>query len=249
MQDKLEPVHTPASDRIRAVLMVLGETDVLVERGFSFPVPTLVRDWAALVRAPYLSPPDAAPAGPTIPVDLAELDGKTLVVGEVAAEPWAPPQFVIHGAFFGFSGSWRAGRALYHRAMSLRDLETAADFLVRRRQVPAPGAASADDLRVLARAVRYLESANRIIEEMGEDEEDIRDAAEVAAEAKAVLQRLGSPVPSEAEFVEGAGEAVRRAIAETHEAGLPTVHERNGMLVRVHPDGRVEEIGPLGRGC
>lgn len=60
-------------------------------------------------------------------------------------------------------------------------------------------------------------------------------------------QPEAAALPDEDEFVKGANLAIRRAIEASHSSGVATTHERNGMLVQVHPDGRAQEIGPLRR--
>jgi hypothetical protein len=52
-------------------------------------------------------------------------------------------------------------------------------------------------------------------------------------------------LPSEQEFVEGAARAVEAAIVELHSRGIATTHFIDGRLVRVHPDGRREDLGAL----
>jgi hypothetical protein len=52
-------------------------------------------------------------------------------------------------------------------------------------------------------------------------------------------------LPSEQEFVEGAAGAVEAAIVELHSRGIATTHFIDGLLVRVHPDGRREDLGAL----
>ncbi|HRI49820.1 MAG TPA: hypothetical protein PLW65_06525 [Pseudomonadota bacterium] len=54
-------------------------------------------------------------------------------------------------------------------------------------------------------------------------------------------------VPDEDEFIQGANQAIRRAIEATHQAGFATTHARDGKLVEVFPDGHVRELGPLRR--
>jgi len=50
--------------------------------------------------------------------------------------------------------------------------------------------------------------------------------------------------PSEDELLLGASRAVRDAIARLHRANIATTHIVDGRLVRVHPDGHREDIGP-----
>jgi hypothetical protein len=52
-----------------------------------------------------------------------------------------------------------------------------------------------------------------------------------------------SEVPDEEEFVDGAARAVEAAIAGLHARGIATTHLIDGRLVRVHPDGRREDLG------
>lgn len=54
-------------------------------------------------------------------------------------------------------------------------------------------------------------------------------------------------VPDEDEFIEGAAKAVENAIAGLHARGIATTHVIDGRLVRVHPDGRREDLGVLSR--
>jgi len=61
--------------------------------------------------------------------------------------------------------------------------------------------------------------------------------------ADAVEKR--AEVPDEEEFLEGANRAVREAIEDLRRSGITTVHAVDGRLVRVHPDGRREDLGPL----
>ena len=51
-------------------------------------------------------------------------------------------------------------------------------------------------------------------------------------------------VPDEEEFLEGAVKAVKEAVARLHRAGIATTHVIDGKFVRIHPDGRREEIRP-----
>jgi hypothetical protein len=50
-------------------------------------------------------------------------------------------------------------------------------------------------------------------------------------------------VPDEEEFVDGASRAVEAAIVGLHARGIATTHLIDGRLVRVHPDGRREDLG------
>jgi hypothetical protein len=50
-------------------------------------------------------------------------------------------------------------------------------------------------------------------------------------------------VPDEDELIEGAARAVETAIANLHARGIATTHLIDGRLVRVHPDGRREDLG------
>lgn len=52
-----------------------------------------------------------------------------------------------------------------------------------------------------------------------------------------------SEVPDEEELVDGATRAVEAAIAGLHARGIATTHLIEGRLVRVHPDGRHEDLG------
>lgn len=53
---------------------------------------------------------------------------------------------------------------------------------------------SAEDIQTLVRAVNYLESATDILEENGEDEEDISDSREMVEDARLILDKLqGGP--------------------------------------------------------
>ena len=52
-----------------------------------------------------------------------------------------------------------------------------------------------------------------------------------------------SEVPDEEEFIDGASRAVQDAIAGLHARGIATTHLIDGRLVRVHPDGRREDLG------
>jgi hypothetical protein len=52
-------------------------------------------------------------------------------------------------------------------------------------------------------------------------------------------------VPDESEFMEGANLAVQSAIQKLHRAGIATVHAIDGRIVRIHPDGRHEGLGPV----
>lgn len=52
-------------------------------------------------------------------------------------------------------------------------------------------------------------------------------------------------VPDEAELLEGAKRAVESAIEKLHRAGIATVHALEGRMVRIHPDGRQEDLGPV----
>lgn len=54
-------------------------------------------------------------------------------------------------------------------------------------------------------------------------------------------------VPDEEELIEGAAKAIEAAIQGLHPRGIATVHLIDGRLVRVHPDGRHEDISPLMR--
>jgi hypothetical protein len=52
-------------------------------------------------------------------------------------------------------------------------------------------------------------------------------------------------VPNEEELIEGVSHAISLAIRGLHERGIATNHLIDGRLVRVHPDGRHEDLGPL----
>lgn len=52
-----------------------------------------------------------------------------------------------------------------------------------------------------------------------------------------------SEVPDEEEFIDGAARAVEAAIVDLHARGIATTHLIDGRLVRVHPDGRREDLG------
>ncbi|MEM9452902.1 MAG: hypothetical protein AAGF11_01900 [Myxococcota bacterium] len=52
-----------------------------------------------------------------------------------------------------------------------------------------------------------------------------------------------APVPDEDEFVEGASNAIEAAIKRLHERGIATTHLIDGRLVKIHPDGRREDLG------
>jgi hypothetical protein len=54
-----------------------------------------------------------------------------------------------------------------------------------------------------------------------------------------------SDVPDEEEFLDGASHAIQTAIEKLHRAGIATVHALDGRLIRVHPDGRHEDLGPV----
>ena len=54
-----------------------------------------------------------------------------------------------------------------------------------------------------------------------------------------------SDVPDEEEFLDGASRAIQNAIEKLHRAGIATVHALDGRLIRVHPDGRREDLGPV----
>jgi hypothetical protein len=51
--------------------------------------------------------------------------------------------------------------------------------------------------------------------------------------------------PDEQEFLEGATQAVQEAIVDLHSRGIATTHLIDGRLVRVHPDGRREDLGSV----
>lgn len=53
--------------------------------------------------------------------------------------------------------------------------------------------------------------------------------------------------PEGEEFMSAAVEAVEAAIDDLHERGIATTHWVDGRLVRVHPDGRHEDLGALDR--
>jgi hypothetical protein len=50
-------------------------------------------------------------------------------------------------------------------------------------------------------------------------------------------------LPDEQELVKGAIQAVQQAIADLHSRGIATTHLIDGRLVRIHPDGRHEDLG------
>lgn len=52
-------------------------------------------------------------------------------------------------------------------------------------------------------------------------------------------------LPNEEELIEGVSHAISTAIRGLHERGIATNHLIDGRLVRVHPDGRREDLGPL----
>lgn len=63
-----------------------------------------------------------------------------------------------------------------------------------------------------------------------------------------LAQEVGDLLQEEEEertLVEGANKAVACAIAELRAKQIATVHVFDGELVRVHPDGRREALGPL----
>lgn len=51
--------------------------------------------------------------------------------------------------------------------------------------------------------------------------------------------------PDENELAAGIAHAVQTAIKKLHQRGIPTTHGIAGRLVRIHPDGRHEDLGPL----
>lgn len=54
-----------------------------------------------------------------------------------------------------------------------------------------------------------------------------------------------SELPNEEELIEGVSQAISTAIRGLHERGIATNHLIDGRLVRVHPDGHREDLGPL----
>ena len=55
-----------------------------------------------------------------------------------------------------------------------------------------------------------------------------------------------APEPPEGEeFLSAAVKAVKAAIEDLHDRGIATTHWIDGRLVRVHPDGRREDLGAL----
>ena len=57
--------------------------------------------------------------------------------------------------------------------------------------------------------------------------------------------RRDEELPDEEEFFQGAVDAVRRAIEDLHHRGIATTHFIDGKVVRIHPDGRREDLGSL----
>ena len=55
-----------------------------------------------------------------------------------------------------------------------------------------------------------------------------------------------SSLPDEEEFLEGAIRAVEKAVAELHKRSIATTHVIDGRLVRIHADGRREDLGAVG---
>lgn len=54
-----------------------------------------------------------------------------------------------------------------------------------------------------------------------------------------------SSLPDEA-FLEGATRAVEKAVADLHERSIGTTRVIDGRVVRIHADGRREDLGVVG---
>lgn len=67
----------------------------------------------------------------------------------------------------------------------------------------------------------------------------------VRSEVKDLHARWLRTMPNEDELLTGAEDAVRGAIERLHRANIATTYVIDDRLVRVHPDGRREELGPV----